>query len=131
MAVKVHHTNQNLNGIMEQILIRQRGVARDLLRRGHRVEEAAKRNVMKTNDTGKLRMSIHTQLHVRRNRPVVTVGTPMPYAPFIHNGTRDHGPKHASVMAWYGRDGNIIFARKVRGIKANPFLTDALAAVPD
>lgn len=128
MATRIHRTNQNLDGVLTQILIRQRGVARDLLRRGYNVEAQAKRNVTSTTDTGHLRASIHTQLHVRRNRPVVTVGTPMPYAPFIHNGTRDHGPVHANAMAWYGRDGNIIIARRVRGIKANPFLTNALFA---
>lgn len=131
MVVRIKRTNQNMDDILDKILVSQRGVARDLLRRGYRVEAQAKRNVTSTTDTGTLRSSIHTELHSRRGRPVVTVGTPMFYAPWIHDGTRPHGPKYAKVMAWYGRDGNIIFAKQVRGIRANPFLRDALSAVPD
>lgn len=128
MAVRIRRTNSNLNGLIEQLSRPNRGIAADLLKRGYRVEAQAKRNVTKTTDKGLLRASIHTDLHVIGGLPVVRVGTPLFYAVFIHNGTRAHGPVSATVMAWYGRDGNIIFAKHVRGINANPFLENALSA---
>lgn len=128
MAVTIRRTNADLGGILRRLTEPNQAIAMDLLKRGYRVEAQAKRNVTKTTDKGLLRSSIHTDIFVRNNLPVVTVGTPLDYAIFIHNGTRPHGPVHANAMAWYGRDGNIIFAKYVRGINANPFLKDALSA---
>lgn len=129
MATRIRRTNADLSGIIQRLSRPNRGIAADLLKRGYRVEAQAKRNVTKTTNTGLLRSSIHTDLREERGLPIVRVGTPLFYAVFIHEGTRAHGPVSASVMAWYGRDGNIIFAKHVRGINANPFLEDALRAV--
>lgn len=129
MAVQIRRTNVDLSGMVQSLTKQNRGIAADLLKRGYRVEAQAKRNVTKTTDKGNLRASIHTDMYVRNGLPIVRVGTPLFYAPFIHNGTRAHGPVHASAMAWYGPDGRIILAKHVRGITANPFLEDALIAV--
>lgn len=131
MVTRIKRTNPNLKGMLNQLMEPDRGIARDLLRRGYKVEAQAKRNLGQNNKTGTLRDSIHTSLEIKNNKPVVIVGTPLFYARFIHDGTVDHGPVTAKRMAWYGPDGNIIFAKWVRGIRANPFLRDALIAVPD
>jgi hypothetical protein len=131
MAIRVKRTNQRLDRMMKFLLEEDRGIARDLLRRGYRVEAQAKRNVARNKDTGRLQASIHTKLEIKYGKPVVAVGTPLFYAVFIHEGTRPHGPVSAQRMAWFGRDGNPVFARWVRGINANPFLSDALTAARD
>lgn len=129
MAVRIVRTNVDLSGMIRTLTRVNRGIAVDLLKRGYRVEAQAKRNVTKTTDKGLLRASIHTDMYVQQGLPVVRIGTPVFYAPFIHNGTRDHGPVTANAMAWFGRDGNIIIRKRVKGITANPFLEDALIAV--
>lgn len=106
-------------------------VAKDMLRRGYKVESAAKRNVTKNTDTGRLRSSISTILISRNQKPVVRVGTDVEYALFIHNGTKAHGPRRAKMLRWEGKGGQIIWAKRVRGIKANPFLLNALDAAKD
>lgn len=80
-------------------------VGRDMLRRGYRVEKAAKKRISHSPrriDTGRLRSSVTTLPIVRGNAPGARVGTDVEYALFVHNGTR----------------------YMVR----NPFLTDALPA---
>lgn len=65
--------------------------------------------------------------------PVGEVGTDVEYAEFVHQGTGIYGPNQtpivpvrASVLRWTDRQGNVIYARSVRGQEPNPFLTDAL-----
>lgn len=129
MVSRIRRTNVNLSGLVKQLSQPNRGVAVELLKRGYKVEAQAKINVMRTTRSGLLRTSIHTDMYIQNGLPVIRIGTPVSYAPFIHNGTRGHGPRYADVMAWYGPDGKIIFAKYVRGINANPFLEDALSAV--
>jgi hypothetical protein len=110
-------------------------VVRDLLRRGLRVEAAAKRRVRV--DQGRLRNSItHTTVRtVSRGQQVfgVRVGTNVVYAPWVHNGTGVYGPRgqrivpvRASVLRFRGRDGNFVFRPSVAGQRPNPFLREAL-----
>lgn len=61
-------------------------VARDVLRRGKKVETAAKMLVRV--DTGRLRGSITTVLASEGGGPVAIVGTNVDYAIHQHNGTR-------------------------------------------
>lgn len=77
------------------------GVAAAMLRLGIQVQTEARRRCPV--DTGRLRASIGVTLDAISTGPVVTVGSIVSYALYVHNGTR--------YMA--GR----------------PFLTDALAAV--
>lgn len=61
-------------------------VARDVLRRGKKVESVAKTLVRV--DTGRLRGSITTVLATEGGGPVAIVGTNVHYARYQHDGTR-------------------------------------------
>lgn len=125
-------------------------VAKDLLRRGLLVETAAKRHLggdpghPKRVDTGRLRSSISTRLTVENGTPVVSVGTNVFYARWIHDGTGLYGPRarvirpvRKRVMRFRpkvqlpgrrrGR-GGWVYTRRVVGIRPNHFLRDALSA---
>jgi hypothetical protein len=118
------------------------GVARDMLRRGLLVETAAKRNLgggggyPKRVDTGRLRASINTQLVVRGDRPIAIVGTNVRYARFVHDGTGIYGPRGRVIRPKRRKflrfrpkgTGRWVYARKVRGMRPNPFLANALVA---
>jgi hypothetical protein len=124
-------------------------VAKDLLKRGKRVESRAKRNLNGVSgaprrvNTGHLRNSIGTNLIVRPDGLGVRVGTGVAYALFVHDGTGLYGPKHAVIRpkhgkvlvfrskiygAKKGKHKGKVFAAFVRGMKPNPFLKDALPA---
>lgn len=108
-------------------------VARDMYRRGRRVEGYAKR--LANVDTGRMRASIHTEQLAVGDTWGARVGTDVKYAIFVHEGTGIYGPTHArivprssKVLVWKPRGGKTIFVRSVRGIEGNPFLRRALAA---
>lgn len=125
-------------------------VAKDLLRRGLLVETAAKRNLGGTGaapkrvDTGRLRSSISTRLTVEQGRPVVSVGTNVRYAWFVHEGTGIYGPRHRIIRPVRRRvmrfkpkvqlpgrrrgPGGWVYTRRVIGMRPNHFLRDALQA---
>lgn len=66
-------------------------LARDMLRRGQRVETAAKRRISHSPrriDTGRLRSSLTTQPIRRGPVPGVRVGSNVEYALYVHEGTR-------------------------------------------
>ena len=44
------------------------------------------------------------------------------FAGFVVRGTRDHGPKKASALAFKTKDGRFVRASRVRGVKANPMV---------
>ena len=117
------------------------GVVRDLLRRGFLVETQAKRNLggvggPKRIDTGRLRASIATVVVHRNNTPAVLVGTNVNYALFVHDGTGLYGPRHAPIRPRRGKylrfrprgSKRWVYARQVKGMRPNPFLTNALPA---
>lgn len=116
-------------------------VAKDLLRRGKKVEAKAKINLQRAPrrvDTGHLRSSIHTTLLTLNNAPAVRVGTNVFYAIFVHNGTGIYGPRGATIkprsakfLSWKSKSGKRIYAREVKGMKPNPFLADAIDAAKD
>jgi phage gpG-like protein len=149
MASTTHQLNQ---AEMRRLLSSpQGGVARDLVRRGLKVETRAKMLLSgggatnpKRVDTGRLRSSISTQLYTRDGILTVGIGTNVDYALMVHDGTGLYGPRHAyivpvnkSVLRWKTRGGGrargrgrggYTFAKRSSGMKPNPFLKDALPA---
>lgn len=120
------------------------GVARDLLRRGFRVETQAKRNISgsggpKRVDTGRARAAIHTQLVTRNGAPAVIVACNVAYARLIHDGTGLYGPLHRYITPKRAKrlrfrprgSRRYVYARRVRGMEPNPFLANALRAARD
>lgn len=125
------------------------GVARDMLRRGLRVETRAKQNLQsdpRRVDTGRLRSSINTQPIMVDGVPAVVVGTNVKYAIYVHEGTGLYGPKakyivpvNKQVLRWKTRGhgmaarrkagkGGYTFAMRSSGMKPNHFLKNALPA---
>jgi phage gpG-like protein len=112
-------------------------VLRDMWKKGKRVESKAKRKCPV--DHGRLRSSLHTEFVLRGWAPFVRVGTNVRYAAWVHNGTGIYGPsgkpivpKRAKVLVFTPRGSStIVFAKFVKGMKARPFLKDALDAVND
>lgn len=125
-------------------------VAKDLMKRGARVESRAKRNLSgiggsgpKRVDTGHLRSSVKHQLVIRPEGLSVRIGTNVYYARFIHDGTGIYGPKkkvikprRAKALVWRsqkygqktGKFQGFVVVKSVKGIKPNPFLAAALPA---
>lgn len=116
-------------------------VARELLVRGYRVQSRAKQNLSgstgsgpKRVDTGRLRASITVQLVRRGGYPAVRIGTNVKYAMWVHDGTGLYGPRHTYIypkvkryMRWRPKGGTgFVYARRTKGMRGNPFLTDAL-----
>jgi bacteriophage HK97-gp10 putative tail-component len=136
--VRVIHNQRALNVLLSSPT---GAVAKDLFRRGKKVETKAKLNLQrppKRVDTGHLRSSIHTQLVIVNGAPAVRVGTLVEYAIYVHDGTGIYGPRHtyirpvtAKVLSWKTKGGHRIYAYKVRGMKPNPFLRDAMSAAKD
>jgi hypothetical protein len=78
--------------------------------------------------TGKLRSSIVVSVNVTGQGTVGRVAATAPHALWVHDGTRGPiRPKNAKMLSWVGAGGRI-YARQVRGQKAQPFLTRALSA---
>jgi len=126
------------------------GVAKDLLKRGARVQSRARRNLSGVTgsgprriNTGHLRASITVKLVVRPMDLAVRVGTNVLYATWVHDGTGIYGPKHTPIRpkqakvlvfrskiygAKKGKYQGFVFAKSVKGMKPNPFLKNALSA---
>lgn len=113
-------------------------VASEMLKRGHRVEHAAKR--LCPVDKGRLRSSIGTKLIIADGAPGARIGTRVRYALWVHEGTGVYGPRHSFIRpvtakvlvfrpkgAARGRKGRV-YAMKVRGSPPRPFLVLALSA---
>jgi len=131
---------------MHQIPLRQLlnspsgGVARELLKRGYKVQARAKLLISgagaghpKRVRTGVLRSSIQVRL---RMMPGLScrIGTNVWYARLVHDGTGLFGPKHhriypqrAKRLRWRA-NGKVIYARSTKGMRKNQFLKDALSA---
>lgn len=144
----VHHVFNE--ALLQQMMHSPNGaVAKDLIKRGARVESRAKRNLgggisgPKRINTGHLRSSIKSQLIVRPEGLAVRVGTGVRYARWVHDGTGIYGPyhvpilpKHGKVLVWRskiygakkGKWAGKVVVRSVKGMKPNPFLHNALPA---
>lgn len=107
------------------------GVARDMMRRGRRVENQAKR--LCPVDKGQLRGSITTELVEQNGTIEVRVGTNVAHAVWVHEGTGIYAgrgyiyPRTSAFLSWQA-DGGRVFARRVRGQRGVPFLRNALPA---
>lgn len=133
----IHHVALN------QLLHSPTGaVARDLLKRGYKVEAKAKILISgsgpghpKRVDTGLTRSSIHTRL-VATPTLAVRVGSPLIRARWIHEGTGIYGPlrhyitpKQSKVLRWKPKGSfKYVYAKRVKGMRKNQFLKDALSA---
>jgi hypothetical protein len=120
----------------------------DLRERANRVLNAARRNAPV--DEGRLRASIAvTFTKGPAGEPVARIGSNLPYALFVHEGTGIYGPNARPIRPVNGRfmrwpiknnsgSGNrrysggatagYAYAREVRGVPPRPFLRDALDA---
>lgn len=105
----------------------------DLKVRANRVLNAARRAAPV--DTGRLRASIAVSFTKSAQGPVARIGSNLPYAVFIHEGTGVYGPRgtpirptRARFLSWQPRGGQRVYAREVRGVRPRPFLADALEA---
>ena len=119
----------NLGAIQSLLNSPQGPVARDMMRRGRKVEALAKR--LAPVDTGRLAGSITTTPINVNGKPGAAIGTNVEYALAVHNGTRPHTiqPKRAQVLR-FKAGGSVVFTSKVNhpGTSADPFLEDALVA---
>lgn len=121
------------------------GLAKDMLRRGLKVEAQAKRNLAEANgrpkriDTGQTRASLNTRLVTYRTLPAARVGSPLRRATWIHDGTGIYGPRRQPIRPTRAKRlrfkpkgaSRFVYAKSVKGMKANPFLKDALSAAAD
>jgi len=106
-----------------------------------KVQALARKNLLRPPggfDTGALSASIEITQTMVDGAIAFQVGSKLPYARYVHEGTGIYGPKgqmikpvRAKALRWRGPGGDVIFAKQVRGIKPNPFLRDALIAVRD
>jgi len=67
--------------------------------------------------------------------PIVEVGSDLPYAIFQHAGTGLYGrnrrkitPRNGRFLVFRGRDGSMVFAKSVRGVRPTRYLKKALTA---
>lgn len=147
MAIHVTH-QLDAAAIRKLLASQQGGVAKDMFKRGLRVQAAARRFVSgvgpghpKRVDTGQLRNDISVNLFVADGYPGVRVGTHLKHARWVHDGTGLYGSRHAWIKprhakflvfrsAKYGaKKGKFkgkVIVRRVRGMRPNPFLRDAL-----
>jgi hypothetical protein len=103
-------------------------VARDIMRRGHRVRTAAMPHIGV--DTGRLRSSVTVELVMRGGVPCSKIGSKVNYARPHHDG---HGwiyPKKPGGVLVFKPKGSatVVFATKVRPVAGTHFLTKGLPA---
>lgn len=114
-------------------------IGRDMLRRGLRVESAAKRRLTehpRRVNTGRLRSSIRTEPVRYQWSRGVRVGTNVRYALLVHEGTGRYGPRRSDIRPRRARvlrfvpsgSTTAIYRPRVSGMRPNPFLRDALPA---
>jgi hypothetical protein len=141
MPAKVTHVLNNAQ--IAYILRSPNGpVARDLIKRGIKVQSRAKRNLGGSTgsgprrvDSGLLRATLGTQLRSDGGDLVMRVGSGLYYSLWVHNGTGLYGPRHTWIvpkakkfMRWTDKGGKVHFAKRVKGMKPNPYLKNALPA---
>lgn len=116
----------------------QGGVYKDMFRRCVNVQTKAKKNLErppKRIDTGRLRSDIHVQMLIVGGKPIGRVGFNVFYGLYVHDGTGVFGPKGAPItpkkgkyLRWRAKNGAFTYAKKVLGMRPNPFLKDAVGA---
>lgn len=107
-------------------------VGLDMRRRGRKVQRVARRNVHSR--TGRLAASIEVGSVTYQGAPGVEVGTSLYYARWVHDGTGIYGPAGQPIRPVrspylkFPLNGRTVYARTVRGQRANPYLRNALHA---
>lgn len=116
-------------------------LARDLIKRGIKVQSKARRNLggntgsgPRRIDHGLLRASIATQLGTRGSELSMRVGTNVYYGLWVHDGTGIYGPRHtpirprhAKALKFFWKKINAtVYAKSVKGMRPNPYLKAAL-----
>lgn len=149
MPATVRH-KLNLQALETILVSPNGGVAKDLIKRGVRVQTRAKRNLgggtgsgPKRVDTGLLRASIGTNLYTSSTGLTMRIGTGVYYALYVHEGTGIYGPKLRPIRpksgkvlvfpskvygAKKGKYKGKVVVKSVKGMKPNPFLKNALPA---
>lgn len=127
--------------ILQQLTGPNGAVARDLVRRGQRVQNAARR--LAPVDKGRLRGSITMEVRGSGRSLEVRVGSNLPYAIYVEKGTGIYAgrgyiyPKSGQYLRWPSTSGGrykggatkgYVFAKRIKGMKAQPFLRPALDA---
>lgn len=86
-------------------------------------------------DTGFLRNNRSIEIDAGPGSLVGSLTYHAHYALFVMKGTGIYGPtgtpitpKRASFLVFRGRDGGLVYARSVRGQRAQPFLAEAFRA---
>jgi phage gpG-like protein len=139
-----------LNGAEISKLLRseQGPVAKDMLQRGNRIANKARR--LCPVDQGRLRASITRELSIENGEVVVRVGTNVEYAIYVHEGTGLYGPENKMIvpvnkkaLRWQkvektksgkrrkyrgGKTAGYVFSKRSQGFKGTPFLRDAIDA---
>lgn len=105
-------------------------IAQATWRAAGKVRDDAKRELTSQGriDTGKLRQSIVGR-RVRGSGTGILyeIGSPLDYAIYQHEGTKDHGPRTARILRFKPKgSGVFVFAQRVRGVTPSKFLTRAL-----
>lgn len=105
-------------------------VAKNMLARGRRVRDAARRNV--NSRTGTLARSIEVTIPPRGEAPGARIGTSLFYAKFVHDGTGVYGPTGQVIKPQRGKalkfSNGAQFSRYSRGQRGTKFLERALRA---
>jgi phage gpG-like protein len=104
----------------------------DLKLRANRVLNAARR--LAPVDRGQLRASLTVEYANGPGGPIARIGSNLPYAIFVHEGTGLFGPRGMPITPKRGRflvftprgASKPVFARSVRGMPGRPFLLQAL-----
>ncbi len=104
----------------------------DLKVRANRVLNAARR--LAPVDRGQLRASLHVEFTNGPAGPIARIGSNLPYALYVHEGTGVFGPRGAPIRPVRGRylvftprgANRPVFARSVKGMPGRPFLLQAL-----
>lgn len=121
---------------------------KDLRVRANRVLNAARRDCPV--DEGRLRSSLTIEYSMQGQNPVARIGSNLPYAIFVHEGTGLFGPRgayiyprKATLLRWPvknnagggarrrfkgGKQDQWAFAKRVAGSPGRPFLRNALPA---
>jgi hypothetical protein len=145
MSVKVS-VRLDPGAIRSQLTGPNAAIAQDLMKRGQRVLNAAKRNCPV--DEGRLRASLAMEMSGSGDSLEVKVGSNLKYAIYVEKGTGVYAgkgyitPKNGRFLVWPnknnsgsgnrrysgGRTSQYVFARRVKGQRAQPYLEPALAA---
>jgi hypothetical protein len=151
----------NASEFAAQLLGPNGPMAQDVIRRGNNVRTAAVRNMRAMGignkvGTGTLMGSIVVEMISLNGLPAVRVGSRLPYALYVHEGTGIYGPRGQPIrpvrgrfLRWpninqaagysggrytgrrrykAGRTAAFVFAREVKGVPPRRFLTEALKA---